>query len=291
MCKVCQKHGAGGKWYLNARNYLKETYEETKATEYLEQLWSNLERAYLNKVYGIMNFKWMSKRVNTPILGRFLKWYANRGFLKDGRKKKLNIDAVQGHFGQVIPLEEAKIVVKELATDTIVKANCPCKYFSRGVKEATCLGFAPLAEVFPKLPRFIPEKGLEVLDGEKAASFLEEMSAKGYVQTLYMGPVPAIVALCNCDYPTCGALRLRDFGVLQTFKGEYVAVVNPDQCIGCKKCASRCQFNALSFHPSMNAPMIAPELCYGCGNCAEVCEEGAITLVDRNDIPITRGKY
>jgi len=37
--------------------------------------------------------------------------------------------------------------------------------------------------------------------------------------------------------------------------------------------------------------MIDPELCFGCGNCADVCEEGAITLVDRNDIPITRGKY
>ena len=30
MCKMCQKHGAAGKWYQNARNYLKETAEEAK---------------------------------------------------------------------------------------------------------------------------------------------------------------------------------------------------------------------------------------------------------------------
>ena len=105
---MCMKHGAAGKWYFNAKNYLKETAEEANAYEYLEEFWGNIERAYLRKVYGIMNIKWVSKKTKTPLLGRFLKWYINRGFSKDGRKKRLNPKAAQGHFGQVIPFEESK---------------------------------------------------------------------------------------------------------------------------------------------------------------------------------------
>ncbi len=291
MCQMCMKHGANGKWYLNARNYLKETYEAADSVDYLTEIWGNLEQAYVNKVYGLLNMKWMSKRVDTPLLGRFLKWYANRGFLRDGRKKKLNLDAVQGHMGQVIPLEEAKIILREMASETIVKGVCPCKYFNKGVKEATCLGFSPLEEALPRLPRYIPENGLKRLDPEEAVSYVEEMSAKGYVQTIYTGPVPAVVALCNCDYPSCGALRLRDFDVKQTFKGEYVAIPDYDKCIACGKCLSRCSFGAISYSPLEGRPRIDVEKCFGCANCAEVCEQGAIQMVDRNTIPLTRGKY
>jgi ferredoxin len=232
--------------------------------------------------------KWVSKHVDTPFLGRFLKWYANRGFIKDGRTQKLNIDAAQGHFGQVITLSEAKQIVLEKAEE-VVRAICPCKYFNQGIRKSTCLGFTPLKEVLPKLPRFIPENGLEVLDGEKATEFLDQMSKEGYVHSIWAGPLPAIVALCSCSIPSCGALRLRtDFDIKACWKGENVAIVNEDKCIGCENCADRCQFGALRYE---DKPIIDPELCYGCGNCAEVCENKAIELVERNSIPITRGKY
>ena len=133
ICDICAKHGAGRKWYLNAQNYLQETYDAADSVEYLTHIWGNLERAYVNKVFNIMNMKWMSKRVDVPILGKILKWYANRGFKKDGRKKKLRLSAVQGHLGQVVPLEEAKIILRELAGDTIVRGVCPCKFFNRGI--------------------------------------------------------------------------------------------------------------------------------------------------------------
>lgn len=177
MCKVCQKHGAGGKWYQNARHYLKETAEEANAYEYLEEVWGNLERSYIQKVHGVLNMKGLSKRANTPLLGRFLKWYANRGFVKDGRKKRLNLKASQGHFGQIIPLEEAKLILRE-HVDEAASYYCPCKYFNRGVREMSCLAFSPLIEVLPKLPRYIPENGLEIIDAEKAEVFLDKMAKK-----------------------------------------------------------------------------------------------------------------
>jgi len=289
MCKMCLKHGAAGKWYNNAKNYLKETAEAANSVEYLEYLWGNLERIYTNKIFGVMNMSGVSRNINKPILGRLIKWYANRGFLKDGRKKRLKLNATQGHFGQVITLEEAKFILTQKAP-VVVRAMCPCKYFTRGIKEATCLGFTPLQEVLPKLPRFIPENGLEILDAEKAEAFLDKMSEKGKINTLWCGPVPAIAALCSCDVPSCGALRLREFGINTCSKSHYIAVANLDNCIQCGKCAERCQFNALGFLEGIG-PSIKPELCFGCGNCAEICEEHAIKLVNREQVPEARGKY
>jgi len=289
MCKFCLKHGAAGKWYNNSKNYLQETYDDAGASEYLEVAWGNLERAHFNKVYKLANFRGVSRNVKKPILGRLAKWYANRGFLKDGRKKRLKLNALQGHFGQVITLDEAKTIISQKAP-VIVKGNCPCKFFKRGIKEATCLGFSPLQEVLPKLPRFIPENGLEVLDAEQAEAFLDEQSAKGRVNTVYTGPVPAIAAVCSCDVRSCGALDLRRFGITQCWKGHYVAIPNLDDCVQCENCADRCQFNALEYIKGIG-PKIHPELCYGCGNCAEICEESAIRLADREEIPKAKGKW
>jgi formate hydrogenlyase subunit 6/NADH:ubiquinone oxidoreductase subunit I len=284
------KHGANGKWYMNAKNYIRETAVEVNSHEYLEDLWGNMERAYSRKVHGLFDLKWVSKHVNTPFLGRFLKWYANRGFIKNGREHKLNLEAAQGHFGQIITLKETKEIILE-KTEEIVRAICPCKFFNRGIKEATCLGFTPLKEILPKLPRFIPENGLEILDKEKAVSFLESMSEKGYVHSIWAGPLPAIVAVCSCDLPTCGAIRLRtDFDINACWKGHYVATVNLDKCIQCGNCNDICQFDALSYDPN-KGPRIDLEKCYGCSNCAEMCLENAIQLVERDSIPITRGKY
>jgi hypothetical protein len=53
LCQWCYKHGAGKKWYLNAKNYLRETAEEVNAQEYLEMLWKNLEKVYIQKIFGI----------------------------------------------------------------------------------------------------------------------------------------------------------------------------------------------------------------------------------------------
>lgn len=289
MCKICAKHGASGRWYENARNYIDETYEEANAQEYLEELWGNLERSNVRKVYGILNMKRLAKYANTPILGSFLKWYANRGFLKDGRKKNLNRKATQGHLGQVITLEEAKSVLLQQAP-VIARAMCPCKYFTRGIKEATCLGFTPLAEVLPKLPRFIPERGIEILDADKAENFMDQMSAEGKINTIWCGPVPAVVALCSCDVASCGALGLRRFGINACWKGHYVAIPNLDECIQCGKCSERCQFDALSYDPNLG-PKIDVEECYGCGNCAEACEENAISLIDREHVQASSGLY
>ena len=290
MCKMCLKHGAAGKWYLNAKNYLKSATENSYIAEYLEETWGNLERVNVRKVFGIFNMSGLSRNTNKPLLGSLLKWYANKGFLKDGSNKRLNSKAAQGHIGQVIPLEETKFILQE-KVETVAKYYCPCKFFNRGIKEANCLAFSPLVEILPKLPRYIPNNKLDILDSEQAIAFVEKMGKKGYIHTIWCGPVPAIVGLCSCELPSCGGLRLRNFGINVCLKGEYLAFVDPSKCVGCRKCASICQFGALSFSPLLNRPIIRSESCFGCGLCRDRCENQAINLIDRNIVPEARSKY
>lgn len=288
MCKMCMKHGAAGKWYMNARNYLKETAIETDSHDYLEDLWGNLERSFGRKIYGVLNMRGASRHVNKPIIGKIIKSYANRGFQRDGRYRRINRKATQGHLGQIVTREEAKIILTEKAP-IVARAMCPCKYFTRGIKEASCLGFTTLNEILPKLPRFIPEKGVQIMDADQIEIFLDEMSEKGRVNTIWCGPVPAIAALCSCDVASCGALTLSKFGINPCWKGHFVAVVN-DDCIQCGKCTNRCQFDALEYIEG-KGPAIKPETCFGCGNCVEVCEEKAIRLIDREQLVLARGIY
>ncbi len=290
MCDFCLKHGANGKWFDNAKNYLKETYDEANSYEYLEDLWGNLERGNIRKAYGIATMKWASTQINKPIVGSLVKWYANRGFQLDGRKhKRLQMATAQGHFGQILTLDEARTILTKKAP-IVVKAYCPCKYFMRGIKEATCLGFSALNEVLPKLPRFIPEHGVEIMDADKVDKFLNEMSKKGRINTIYCGPVPAIAALCSCDVMSCAALDLRKYGIRGACKSHSVAVVVRDNCIQCGKCETRCQFHVLKYDPN-NGPSIKLEECFGCGKCSEVCEQHAIKLEYRIKFPQLRKNW
>jgi hypothetical protein len=53
LCKWCMKHGAGGKWYMNAKNYSNELAKEMNITEYETEQWRAFEQVYIRKIMGI----------------------------------------------------------------------------------------------------------------------------------------------------------------------------------------------------------------------------------------------
>ncbi|MHA1614311.1 MAG: 4Fe-4S dicluster domain-containing protein, partial [Candidatus Thorarchaeota archaeon] len=67
-----------------------------------------------------------------------------------------------------------------------------------------------------------------------------------------------------------------------------IAKVDFSKCTGCKICASRCDFGALSFNDGMSVPFINAWQCFGCGLCATACPENAIEMVDRNENPLLK---
>ncbi|MBD3159745.1 MAG: 4Fe-4S dicluster domain-containing protein [Candidatus Lokiarchaeota archaeon] len=289
MCEWCYKHGAGKKWYLNSKNYLEETAEAVGAHEYIYELWKHFEKVYLQKIFGIST-RGPGYKFSIPVVGRAIKWYISSWFTKEKPLKGRSPRRAEGHPGQVVPLGDAQQVL-ELA-DPILKVNCACRHMTRGIEDPCCLAFGALAEMVPKLPRYIPERGAEQLHVDEAKDFVEKMNRGGRVNTVWFGPVPYIAALCSCEYPECAATRIRlDYGLNALYKGEYVAKVDFSKCTGCGTCASRCQFGALTFTDAMNRPFIDAWKCYGCGLCVTACPEGAIEMVDRTAFPALKDEW
>jgi NAD-dependent dihydropyrimidine dehydrogenase PreA subunit len=283
MCEWCFKHGAGKKWYLNSRNYLRETALEVNAEEYIFEVWKQFEKVYLQRIYGI-SMKGPGYKFDIPIIGRALKWYVNSWFRKERPLKGRNPRRAEGHPGQVIPLADAKKIL-EMA-EPVIRVNCACRHMTRGIKDPCCLAFGVLAESVPKLPRYVPDRGVDPLHIDEAKDFVEEMNNDGRVHTIWFGPMPYIVALCSCEMPECAAMRIRTSYDLQfLYKGEYVANVDFTKCDGCQSCVSRCSFGALTFDGSMNRPFIDGWQCFGCGLCATACPQGAIQMKERTSFP------
>ena len=106
------------------------------------------------------------------------------------------------------------------------------------------------AKIYPKNVKYR-------LDREEAVKVLEEQNRKGRVFTVWFQPVPYINAICSCETPQCGGLRLRmDFDLKTVYKAEYVAQADPDLCQGCKTCVSYCQFGAIKYSPTLKRVLI-----------------------------------
>jgi heterodisulfide reductase subunit A len=55
------------------------------------------------------------------------------------------------------------------------------------------------------------------------------------------------------------------------------AVIDEQQCSGCRICNSLCPYSAISFLEEKKVSQINEALCKGCGTCVAACPSGAIT--------------
>jgi len=283
------KHGAGGKWYLNARNYSNELADERNMEAYLTEQWMNFETVFIRKIMGFSSIG-LGYKLKMPIIGRVLRWQAESMIHSESPgRKPVRAD---GHFGQVIPVEEAKIILSSLAAEPIIQNYCMCRMMQRNVKDVCCINFGVLSGVIEKLPRFIPSNTKVRLGREEAVAAVEEQNRKGRVATVWFQPVPYVCAICSCEVPQCGGLRLRtDFGLHAVYKAEYVADTNPDLCQGCKACVAQCQFGAIRYSPTLKRVLVDQARCFGCGLCRDACRFGALKLIPREEVPGLVGQY
>ncbi|MHA2378738.1 MAG: 4Fe-4S dicluster domain-containing protein [Candidatus Thorarchaeota archaeon] len=289
MCKWCFKHGDGGKWYNNARLYSDELADEYSAREYLEEQWDNMETLFIRKIFGF-NSIGLGYKMQMPIIGRIIRWKVENQIHNEGPRR--NPARADGHFGQVIPLEDAQHIMGNLAAEPIIKNYCVCRWMQRGVKDAVCINFGQLSGVIEKHVRYIPNDVKYKLDREEAIAALEEQNKRGYVASVWFQPVPYINAICSCETPECGGLRLRnDFNLDTVYKAEYVIDVSRNNCQGCKSCIRMCQFNALRYLPSIDKVIADLDKCFGCGVCRHACEHDALQLVHRESVPGMAGRF
>ena len=289
MCDKCMKHGAGGKWYLNARKYSEEVVQKYNLREFLLEQYKNFEQISIRPLFGVSPAG-MDRVFRMPIIGRLVKRTAEK--MLHSTKPPSNPFKPEGHIGQVVPLEDGIAILETCAVEPIIEKNCMCRYMSRGVKEACCINFGVMSEIIDKLPRFVPEKEKYHLTREEAAARFREHNAKGYIGTIWYGPFPYINNLCSCETPECAGIRPRvDFGIKSIYKAEYLLELNEATCHGCGACVARCSFGALRMDVDLDRPVIDLERCYGCGVCRHACSTGALFLVPRDHFPAFAGKY
>jgi Pyruvate/2-oxoacid:ferredoxin oxidoreductase delta subunit len=289
MCDYCMKHGAGGKWYLNARKYSEEVAAKYNLREFLLEQYKNFEQISVRKVAGISPAG-MDRVFKMPIIGRMVKRSA--GKMLHSTRPPTSPFKPEGHIGQVVPLEDAIAILENCAAEPIIEKNCMCRYMTRGIKESCCINFGVMSEIIDKLPRFIPEKEKYHLTRAEAVKRFTEHNKKGYIGTIWYGPFPYINNLCSCESPECAGIRPRvDFGIMSINKAEYVADINQDLCRGCRGCVARCPFKAVAQDTATGRFNVDREKCFGCGVCRHVCDTGALFLLPRDNDPALKGRY
>ncbi|OHD64497.1 MAG: hypothetical protein A2176_02570 [Spirochaetes bacterium RBG_13_51_14] len=289
MCDLCMKHGAGGKWYLNAEHYSQAIAEKYNLRDFLMEQYKNFEQISVRKVHGF-NAVGMGYKLKMPIIGRIVK-YAAEKMLHSTRPPK-NPFRAEGHIGQIVPLEDAVAILRTCAAEPIIEKNCMCRYMSRGVKEACCINFGVMSEIVDKLPRFIPEKDKFFLTRQQAIDRFTEHNRKGYIGSIWFGPFPYINNLCSCASPECAGIRPRvDYGITSIYKAEYIVDFDPDKCTGCGVCVARCQFKAIGCDHALKRITVDYEACFGCGVCRHACKQKALFLKPRDEFPGYEERY
>jgi Pyruvate/2-oxoacid:ferredoxin oxidoreductase delta subunit len=289
MCNLCLKHGAGGKWYLNAKSYSEQIASQYNLREFLLEQYKNFEQISVRKIAGVSPAG-TDRYFRMPIIGRLIKRQAER--MLHSTRPPRNPLKPEGHIGQVVPLEDAVAILETCAAEPLIEKNCMCRYMTRGIKEPCCINFGVMSEIVDKLPRFIPEKEKYHLSRAEAVRRFTEHNTRGYIGTIWYGPYPYINNLCSCETPECAGIRPRlDFGIMSIFKAEYVARLQQDRCRGCQVCITRCPFKAIERDTATGLARVLQDTCYGCGVCRHVCDTGALSLVSRESVPALKGRY
>jgi len=282
MCEFCVQHGEGKRWYLQAKNYSRELYEkhlaaqkQTGEEEYREG--DNERNSALGMAAGDRH------RVSHPVEA---KAEYEAGFATWLRERK------EEHWGQVVPLEEIEQILDMEGTN-MVRVPCSCRSLTRGVYDARyCLLLTPSAVTKKGASRELDppdwSSDMDTLNPDGAKKMMQGLDRLGLVHTVWTMHTPYIGVICNCDTNDCLGMRsaVRRGERRQFFKAEWIAAIDFESCIGCRDCKKLCQFGAISHSSVANKCYIDPFECYGCGLCRTVCPQDAITLKDRNEMPV-----
>jgi Pyruvate/2-oxoacid:ferredoxin oxidoreductase delta subunit len=276
MCEFCLQHGEGKKWYLQAKNYADDLLSDVRRRRFIKNFLADPE-ALAREVNDIERLNKMPKFIR-DLVSRLITW----------KMKKT-------HFGQIVPIEEIEEIFGFV--QTIVRVACICRQASLGLEKRYCYGvsLAPDGGRFAEIIRNLDQSfltgpnfaGLEVLSKEEAMAAFHAHEQEGLCHSVWTFHTPFIGGICNCDRSDCLAMHCTvTQGVPVMFRGEYVAQVDPDLCVGCRDCLRLCQFGALAYSAANQKAVVDQRWCYGCGVCRANCKKSAIHLQERRAVPL-----
>ncbi len=265
MCEFCISHGEGKKWYEVMENYSRELYAQGNRRQFMKNFFPNLQKdmARLDKL------KTAKKKV--PLVYRFIRNMATRKVKRE-------------HFGQVVPVEDAEMIVDMV--HSITRVPCVCRAVTKGDANARyCLALGIDTEgILGDYPDL--KNSLEVLTPRETKELIRKFDDEGLAHSIWTFKTPYIGGLCNCD-GDCLAYRIQvGTDLMQVmFKAEYVAEIDASQCVGCRNCQKLCQFGAVEYSSLDKKSSVNVFKCYGCGVCRSACKKEAITLSGRASVP------
>ena len=117
---------------------------------------------------------------------------------------------------------------------------------------------------------------------DEALAFLDMAEEIGLVHTV-SNVMKGVGYVCNCCGCCCGILRgITEWGIENSVAhANYIATIDPDQCLNCGICTNRCQVHAITQHN--NTASVNPQKCIGCGLCATGCPINAAHLKRKSD--------
>ena len=106
MCEFCHQHGEGKKWYLQAKNYSRELYNEERK-RFIREFFEKIEERAATGFGGLNQMNMADPAVVKAVLPMVVE------------EQKKN------HWGQVVPLEEVEQILDMAAN--IVRVPCACR--------------------------------------------------------------------------------------------------------------------------------------------------------------------
>lgn len=264
MCDYCLKHGAGKRWYLNADNYRKNFEKDKKRENFTREFNLSFRRVYEERLKGITpkprSTNWLTRKLRN-------RYYATQ------------------HTGQVVPFEEAQAVLDVAGQVSLIP--CVCRMASEGRKVKLCMPFMTIPEEYFN-DSHSQGRDVEKLTLEEAKATVKDFYLKGYVQSIWTFMTPHIGALCNCDFPSCAAIRMRrtEPGTLSILKSEFIAKIEQNTCTGCGICVRKCQFGAINLSLTRGRAYVNQRECFGCGVCRSACPVKAVSIGSRLEDPV-----
>ncbi len=121
---------------------------------------------------------------------------------------------------------------------------------------------------------------------EEALSRIEELDNYPVVH-ISLNQKGVNLLLCNCHACCCDVIRpmrlQTKYALTQALaKSRFLAVVDPDDCRGCRRCLESCPFGAVEIKTDADQDHVKacvdPEKCMGCGVCVVRCRAEARTM-------------
>lgn len=180
-----------------------------------------------------------------------------------------------GLYEEILPIKEAIKRIKEHKGKDFYVAECNCNAFMMNCerdKMEVCIQFPHNKDdIRPLIDRGIyrpitREEAIEMMKYADSEGLIHKFGARKH-------------KFCNCCRDCCIFHISREYE--EKLKGNYlhisyVAVCDNDRCIGCGKCISRCQFDALEL--ADGKIKVHKNDCWGCGLCMQGCSYEALSM-------------